>query len=137
MAHETWKISEFSELARTLIEAGRLIQEQVTQAREWGMDEIVMQGRLMFESRARIMKFAGDMRTHLSDQHASQVSNSPATWELNRAKYEYEKQRKDEKAEAVPTPGPAVKRTRTKNIAQRGPARGSLAGRVPARRKKD
>jgi uncharacterized protein (DUF1697 family) len=128
MAHENWKVEEFEILADTLAEAARIIREASGKARRWGITEIVSQGRLVFESRARILKFAKDMETNLDDQYASQMTNTPPRWEVNRAKHEEAVAREVAKA---------ARESRKSHAAVPGEKKGRLAGRAPGKRKKD
>ncbi|CAB4191542.1 hypothetical protein UFOVP1229_43 [uncultured Caudovirales phage] len=128
MAHESWKIEEFEILADTLAEAARIIREASAKARRCGMTEVVSQGRLVFESRARLLKFAKDMEMNLDDQYASRMTNTPTRWEINRAKHEEASAREIAKA---------AKESRKAHAAVPGEKKGRLAGRAPAKRKKD
>lgn len=88
MAHEAWKIEEYEILADTLAEAARVIRESAAKARRLKIEEVISQGRMIFDARARILKFAKDMETNLDDQYASRVTETPPRWETNRAKHE-------------------------------------------------
>lgn len=128
MAHENWKIEEYEILADTLAEVSRIIREASAKARRLGITEIVSQGRLVFESRARLLKFAKDMETNLDDQYACKLTNTPPRWEVNRAKHQESVAREVAKA---------AKESRKSHAAVPGTPKGRLAGRAPGKRKKE